>query len=180
MLKSQWMVTVIYAAALLIVTTRPCHDTSDPSIWRKRLITSMPYQRRIIHFIIYKNILVHEGANRQNQWKKRQGKNVKQIGERWSVFGCILLTMLLLSGDVQLNPELTIPHLNAPVALTMDGAPQQVKSDYLVGELQRNQDLMHLNPRPMISELSVPMLHAADGISHQIKGECFVGDTEKI
>ncbi len=56
---------------------------------------------------------------------------------------------------------MTIPHLNAPMALSMDGAPQQVKSDYLVGELQRNQDNMHLNPRPMIAVLSVPMLHAA-------------------
>ncbi len=90
-----------------------------------------------------------------------------------------LLTQLQHSGDVQINPGPTIPHLNAPVALTTDSAPQQVKSDFLAGELQRNQDFMHLNLRSMIADLSVPMLHADDGISHQIKGKCFVGVTQR-
>ncbi len=48
-----------------------------------------------------------KGQTAKISGKKRQGKNVKQIGERWSVFGYILLTLLLLSGDVQLNSGLT-------------------------------------------------------------------------
>lgn len=127
-----------------------------------------------MYFFICNNILVHEEINNQTQRIKRQKENVKQARVSWSLSGFILLTLLLLSGDVHLNPGPMIPGLNVPVALAMNCTPQEPKDECLASVLQSSLDFAHLGSGQTATTagLNVPVALVADCTPQQPKDEC--------